>query len=83
MDRTMRAVIYELDEWKKSVWPRIIADHGQAIRISWVCKERLGFTVREHRAPISDDGHFWDYQHQIHLDFYDEQSRTMFLLKYK
>jgi hypothetical protein len=79
----MRAVIYELEEWKKTVWPQIIADHGQAIRISWVCKERLGFTVREHRAPISDDGHFWDYQHQIHLDFYDEQSRTMFLLKYK
>ena len=79
----MKAVIYELEEWKKSVWPRIIADYGQAIRISWVCKERLGFTVREHRAPISDDGHFWDYQHQIHLDFYDEQSRTMFLLKYR
>ena len=78
----MRAVIFDLEYWKRTLWPRIVADHGKAIMVSWVCKERLGFTVREHRAPVSDDGHFWDYQYQIHLDFYDEQKRTFFLLKY-
>lgn len=79
----MKAVVYELDEWEKRVWPKIVADYGKAVNVSWVCKERLGFTVRRHKAPVSDDGHFWDYQHQIHLDFYDEQSQTMFLLKYR
>lgn len=78
----MKAVIFEEHYWHKDLWPRIIADNGEAVRISWVCKKRLGFTVREHRAPISDDGHFWDYQTQIHLDFYDDAMRTFFLLKY-
>ena len=79
----MKAIVYHRDYWYDYLWPKIVADHGQGIQISWVCKERLGFTVREHRAPISDDGHFWDYQYQIHLDFYDEAKQTYFLLKYK
>jgi hypothetical protein len=79
----MKAVVFDVKYWHMDLWPRIIAEHGPAIRISWVCKERLGFTVREHQTPVSDDGHFWDYQTQIHLDFYDESMRTMFLLKYK
>ena len=37
--------------------------------ISWKTKEVLGFTVRHH-------------QHDIHLDFYDERKRTLFLLKF-
>ena len=79
----MKAVIFERDYWHNDLWPRIIEDHGRGVMISWVCRERLGFTVREHRAPISNDGHFWDYQYQIHLDFYNEAMRTMFLLRYK
>ena len=79
----MRAVIFEYWDWHNVVFPRILADYGKSIRISWVCKDKLGFTVREHRVPVSDDGHMWDYQYQIHLDFYDEQKRTFFLLKYK
>ena len=78
----MKALIYHRAYWYKTLWPQIVADHGQGILISWVCKERLGFTVREHRAAISDDGHFWDFQYEIHLDFYDEAKRTWFLLKY-
>jgi hypothetical protein len=78
----MKAVIFDRDHWHKKLWPQIMKDNGEAVRISWVCKERLGFTVREHRAPISDDGHFWDYQYQIHLDFYDDAMRTYFILKY-
>lgn len=74
--------MFEERYWRRTLWPRIIQDNGEAVRISWVCKQRLGFTVREHHAPVSDDGQWWDYQTQIHLDFYDEQMRTLFLLKY-
>jgi len=44
-------------------------------------KEVLGFTVRTHRehVPKMDGGY---YDESIRLDFYDEQKRTMFLLKY-
>lgn len=37
----------------------------------------LGFTVREHKKYVS--GY---YKTVIHLDFWDEPKRTMFLLKY-
>ena len=40
-------------------------------------KEVLGFTVRDHREYVKDSS-----GHTVRLDFYDEQKRTMFLLKY-
>ncbi len=44
-------------------------------------KRHLGFTVREHKdyVPKMDGGY---YGTQIHLDFYNESKRTMFLLRY-
>ena len=48
----------------------------------------LGFTVREHRTWIdtpktaSDDLNVGYYEDQVHLDFYSEHKRTMFLLKF-
>ncbi len=44
-------------------------------------KRHLGFTVREHREFVAKmDGGY--YGTQIHLDFYNESKRTMFLLRY-
>ena len=53
-------------------------------------KDKLGFTVREHRAYVPGNGqkdelgftNFGYYDEQIHLDFYSEHKRTMFLLKW-
>ena len=48
----------------------------------------LGFTVREHKAWINkpvtpgDDLNFGYTEFQIHLDFYSENKRTMFLMKF-
>lgn len=44
-------------------------------------KAKLGFTVREHSAwiPKMDGGYS---ELQIHLDFYDERKKTLFLLSY-
>jgi len=41
-------------------------------------KKVLGFTSRRHHYFNQED----DYVEEIHLDFYDEPKRTMFLLKY-
>jgi hypothetical protein len=41
----------------------------------------LGFTVRDHKAFIQKpDGGY--YSLEVHLDFYSENKRTMFLLKF-
>lgn len=79
----MNAIIYDEGEWLTKVWPRVIADYGLTMNISWVCKRTLGFTVRRHAVRVSDDGHYWGLTTQIHLDFYDESSYTLFALKYK
>lgn len=59
--------------------------------VRWKMKETLGFTAREHNEWL---GYYDDvtkdqrksgehgYRTVIHLDFYDEAKRTMFLLKY-
>ena len=49
----------------------------------------LGFTIREHREWVMtkpnpndvtiDQGH---YEDRVHLDFYSENKRTFFLMKY-
>lgn len=45
-------------------------------------KEVLGFTTREHQEWIEDGDMGSGYKTSIHLDFYNEQKRIMFLLKY-
>jgi len=44
-------------------------------------KTKLGFTVREHQeyVPKMSGGY---YEQQIHLDFFSESKRTMFLMKF-
>ncbi len=50
-------------------------------------RRELGFTTRYHRYwkpagnTLSYDGH-GEYVEEVHLDFYDELSETMFRLKY-
>lgn len=46
--------------------------------LSYKMKDKLGFTVREHREWTEQKGYITD----IRLDFYNEPKRTMFLLKY-
>lgn len=53
---------------------QLVADYGMRILLSWVSRRELGFTIRSHR-PYSG-------REQIFLDFYDEPSKTFFLLKY-
>lgn len=77
----MKALKIKYDVWHDELLPKLIEQHGKSIAISWVCKRKLGFTVREHTEYRDTNG--WPNKIvEIHLDFYDEQMRTFFLLKY-
>ena len=56
---------------------QLVKDYGQKILISWVMRRECGFTIREHHA-WTDDQSVTKYC----LDFYDEQMKVWFLLKY-
>jgi hypothetical protein len=80
----MKAVVFDVYDWERKVWPKIVADYGPAVNISWVCRERLGFTVRRHTDySLGDIDAYTSNPTTIRLDFYDEASQTMFLLKYR
>jgi len=77
----MKALVLSLNEWHV-VYQQIAKHHPRSVcMIRSKMKKVLGFTVREHKEWVPKmDGGYSD--HQIHLDFYDEAKRTMFLLKY-
>lgn len=77
----MRPVILNTSQWKtirlelQTMYPKTVFMLRNKMR------EVLGFTVREHKAWIPKlDGGYTEFQ--IHLDFYSEKKRTMFLLKF-
>lgn len=49
-------------------------EYGMFIMLSWVSRRELGFTFRRHHPKPN--------QEQMYVDFYDEASRTYFMLKY-
>ena len=57
---------------------QLVKDYGQKILISWVMRPDCGFTVREHHVWFDEKG----FTSQYCLDFYDEQMKVWFLLKY-
>ncbi len=75
----MKPLIYTKKEWNE-ILENIKRDHPPSIyMIREKMRRKLGFTTREHTA--------WEpgmirYKTLIHLDFYDEKFKTMFLLKY-
>ena len=74
----------------EAIFERIRADYPPSVSmIRDKMRKVLGFTVREHTLyrdgtdVVYDHVSDWrDYRTELHLDFYDEPKRTMFLLKY-
>jgi hypothetical protein len=76
-----KTLVLEQDQWAR-IHNSIAKDYPPSVLlIRPVMRKILGFTVRRHRewVPKMDGGYYSD---QIHLDFYDEPKRLMFLLKY-
>lgn len=78
-----KAKWYQLRDKLSQDYPRSV------IMVRWKMKEVLGFTERVHEEWIDrlvdnkDMGYGTAYRvTTMHLDFYDEKKRTMFMLKY-
>lgn len=88
----MKAVILKHREWDK-IFAQIKKDYADTPAVYLIrnrMKDVLGFTPREHSVWRSQE-EFYEYEDQsdwrdmrseIHLDFYTEAARTMFLLRY-
>lgn len=88
----MKAVILKHREWD-DIFAKIKDDYASTPSVYLIrskMKDTLGFTVREHTVYRNEfdidyraDADWRDHGSEIHLDFYDEAARTMFLLRYK
>jgi hypothetical protein len=77
----MKHIELTKSEWH-SIREDIRASHGASmIMLRNKMRRELGFTPRDHRKwiPKMDGGY---YEMVVHLDFYSEDARTWFLLKY-
>lgn len=90
----MKPLEFTRDEWIP-LQQRLLQEHGVAtMSISWRCRRELGFTVRHHErwVPVGDSAKLGGHHNGngelsyretvICLDFYDEEMRTFFILKY-
>lgn len=84
----MRPVILTVEQWK-SIRKQLQEEHPKTVfMLRDKMRKVLGFTVREHKAwidkpqTLGDDLNVGYYEFQIHLDFYSENKRTMFLMKF-
>ena len=76
-----KAVILSLAQWA-AIHQHIAKNYPPGVLlIRDRMKEVLGFTSRHHREGRSSGNQF-HYIETIHLDFYNEPKRTMFLLRY-
>ena len=85
----MRSIVLRHREWD-TIFAKIKGEYIATPSVYLMrnkMKEQLGFTVREHshqsgEFEIEDYDDWRDYRSQIHIDFYSEVARTMFVLKY-
>jgi hypothetical protein len=49
------------EQWN-NVRQRLIAEHGASILISYVCKKKLGFTVRDHKGWRDNPNYTKEYR---------------------
>jgi hypothetical protein len=77
----MKSIILTVSQWQQ-VRAELQTEHPKTVfMLRDKMKRVLGFTVREHNEwVVKPDGGYGE--HQIHLDFYSENKRTMFLLKF-
>lgn len=61
----------------------LVRDFGSKILISWVMRRECGFTMRTHHVWRKKETDHGEYSETVYcLDFYDEQMKVWYLLKY-
>lgn len=82
----MKALKLTVNQWH-NIRQEIDKQYPRSVTmVRWKMKEVLGFTPRDHEEWVVID-HTGDRERrmlkkEVHLDFYNESQRTMFLLKY-
>lgn len=82
----MKPIKLTVDQWE-NILEHVASHHPASVRLlRSKMRKTLGFTPRFHEEWIVID-HTGDRERKmsettVHLDFYDEAKRTMFLLKY-
>lgn len=75
----MKAVRLTIAQWQQ-IREELQTEHPKSVfMLRDRMKDRLGFTVREHKEYVEAKGY---YEQRIHLDFFSEKKRTMFLMKF-
>lgn len=75
----MKALKLTHSQWDR-LKERLAKDYNPSvILIRSKMRNVLGFTPRDHTDWNIEE---WDRTRSVHLDFFDEQKRTMFMLKY-
>lgn len=83
----MKAIVLKHREWDR-IFAQIKQDYAATPSVYLIrekMKNTLGFTWREHRDwnDIDPEPVKWqDFVSKIHIDFYSEQARTYFIMKY-
>lgn len=81
----MKPFVLSEEEWK-TLEKRLRQDYPASVFLSREKMRRvLGFTPRTHQDWRLYQGSTQDWQERVvnvHLDFFDDRQRTMFLLKY-
>lgn len=77
----MKPVVLTVRQWQ-TIRSILHEEHPRTVfMLRSKMRSVLGFTVREHKSFVQKpDGGY--YEDVIHLDFYSENKRTMFLLKF-
>lgn len=77
-DKPIKHIELTRDEYMQ-LRERLVQEYGKRIMISWVMRRECGFTMREHKRQDAFD----NYPNSVYcLDFYDEQMKTWYILKY-
>lgn len=84
----MKPVILTTSQWK-TIRRQLHEEYPKTVfMLRDKMRKVLGFTVREHKAWVDkpetdgDDLNVGFYRFEIHLDFYSQNKRTMFLMKF-
>lgn len=78
----MKPLVLSVGQWDKII-EQIKANYPPSVTLSREKMRRvLGFTPRAHKEWRGPEEPIFGYKTTVHLDFFDEQQRTMFLLKY-
>jgi hypothetical protein len=54
-------IFHRPSQWE-SIQNQLAQDYGTKIRLSWVCKRELGFTVRHHKGLEEHPKEIFQYQ---------------------